>query len=136
MGCAFGTKVPGLPGKDHATALKAPLNQIGNAFCPFLSGTNLVPHKVGPPGTAVLPQKEFFLHTCISEKARLSRSTMLCLFHTMRDSAPLVLWRPYLKATQNLHPVFLSSKPDLLFLMSNHIIKSLLPLLANGCAWS
>ena len=54
----------------------------------------------------VLPQKEFFLHTCISEKARLSRSTMLCLFHTMRDSAPLALWRPYLKVTVDLQSAF------------------------------
>ena len=48
---------------------------------------------------------------------------------------PVGTLRHYLKATRNLRRP--SSKPGPLFvLMSNHIIQSLRPLLADGCAWS
>ena len=59
VGCAPGSKVPGLPWKDQATALKVPLNQIGNAFCPLISGKNFVPCKVGPPTLLCCPGRSF-----------------------------------------------------------------------------
>ena len=37
MGCVSGNKVLRLPWKDQANALKAPLNQTGNVFYPFMS---------------------------------------------------------------------------------------------------
>ena len=49
-----------------------------------------------------------FLHTCVSEKARLSTSTtssLFCVFHTMRDSAPLALCALILK----LHETYIQS---------------------------
>ena len=138
MGCASGTKVPGLPWKDQATALKAPLNQIGNVFCPFLSGTSWVPRKVGPPALPCCPRRSFLSHLCLREREAVHISNLepfLLLSHTERLCSVGTLC-PYLNATRNIHLVFLPSKPDPLFLMSNYIILSLRPLLADSCARS
>ena len=86
----------------------------------------------------VSPQGDF-LHTCVSEKAKLSTSTtssLFCIFSTHERLCPVGTLRPYLQAARNIHLVFLSSKPDPLFLMSNYTILSLRTLLADGCAWS
>ena len=61
----------------------------------------------------------------------------LRLFHTTRDSVPLALCTIILK----LHRTYVQSfrhpnQTHCLFLMSNHIIQSLRPLLADSCAWS
>ena len=116
MGCASGNKVPGLPWKDQVTTLKTPLNQIGNAFCPFLSGTSFVPCKVDL--RRVWPQKEFSF-TLVSLRKRGSPDQLPQAFfasfpHNERLCHVDTL-RHYLKATRNLRAVFPSSKPDPLF---------------------
>ena len=108
-------------------------------FLPFPVRNEPRPSQSRTSGTAVLPQKEFSF-TLVSPRKRGSphqhpRAFFASFPHNER-LCPISTLRPYLKATQNIHPVFLSSKPDPLFLMSNYIIVSLRPLLADSCAWS
>ena len=117
MGCASGNKVPGLPWKDQVTTLKTPLNQIGNAFCPFLPGTSFVPAKLDLQHYRVAPEGVSFTLVSLRKRgspdqlpwafsASFPHNERLCQVDTLRH---------YLKATRNLRPVFLSSKPDPLF---------------------
>ena len=116
MGCASGNKVPGLLWKDQITTLKTPLNQIGNAFCPFLSGTSFVLCKVDL--WRVWPQKGFFF-TLVSLRKRGSPDQLpqafFASFPHIERLCHVDTLRHYLKATRSLRPVFLSSKPDSLF---------------------
>ena len=79
----------------------------------------------------VVPEGVFPSHMCLRECEALQINTFVSFPHNER-LCPVGTLCPYLKATQNTHPLFMSSKPDPLFLMSNHIIQSLLPLLADG----
>ena len=137
MECASDNKVPGLPWKDQASALKAPNWQC---FLPFPVRNELRPLQSWTSGIALWPQKEFPSHLCLRESNALQINYLkpfLCLFHTMRDSVPLALCAIILKLHEtyvqsSLHP----NQTHCLFLMPNHIIQSLRLLLANGCAWS
>ena len=117
MEYAWGNKVPGLPWKDQVTTLKTPLNQIGNAFCPFLPGTSFVPAKLDLQHYRVAPEGVSFTLVSLRKRgspdqlpwaffASFPHNERLCQVDTLRH---------YLKATRNLRPVFLSSKPDPLF---------------------
>ena len=116
MEYAWGNKVPGLPWKDQVTTLKTPLNQIGNAFCPFLSGTSFVPCKVDL--RRVWPQKAFSFTLASLRKRGSSDQLPQAFFASFPHNTrlcPVDTLRYYLKATRNLRPVFPSSKPDPLF---------------------
>ena len=132
MGCASGNKVPGLPWKDQGTILNTPLNQIGNTFCPFLTGKSFVPCKVGYPALPCVPRRSF-LRPCVSEKSRLSRSTTSSLFWSFPRNKRLcpvdAVDETYVQSSRR------PNQTHCLFLMSNHIIQSLRLLLADGYAW-
>ena len=102
-------------------------------FLPFPGRNEPRPSQSWTSGTAMFPQE--FSFTLVSPRKRGSphqqpRAFCASFPHNER-LCPVGTLRPYLKAARNIHPVFLSSKPDPLF-MSNYTILSLRPLFADG----
>ena len=116
MGCASGNKVSWLPWKDQVTTLKAPPNQIGNAFCSSCPEQALSLAKLDLRHCHVAPEVSFTLVFLRKRGSpdQLPQAFFVSFPHNER-LCPIDTLRPYLKATRNLRPAFLSSKPDPLF---------------------
>ena len=87
-------------GKTKLLPLKLLPIKLAMLFALSCPETCFVPHKTGPLTLPCSPRRRF-LHSRVSAKARLSRSTtsslFLRLFHTTRDSVPLALYAITLK---------------------------------------